>query len=902
MGIIDSVVRIVDFVFQGLILLLLVWYALHETKLFKRLFNRVLTAFPRNWITEAFLFTAVIGGSYALGLITNSVAFLALEPAHENVIKYTQATHNLHVFSLRLTLSPIESFALFARLNPPDQPTLEEGQHVESLCEDIAWENRQHDVAQAALEPLVKQLRVLRGAMLYLFLFVLVSISKLVIRMVRFLFGWHLPPRWPLPLLYGTIACLLYLICMNAWAYVEADYHLTVYYGVRTATLKTGETSPSPWNKECSKDIQADAQQVVQMLDDWYDAAARGDGPRYFSLFTDDAIFMGTDPQERWTLPRFRALFAPRFDGRNAWTYKAMERYVLFSADGQSAWFDEKLISPKYGQLRGTGVVVHPQDKWLIKRYSLTFVIPNPGVQKIMDILNPSANPSIPSKKMPSDNSLLAPHYVTIGVNFLIVIIIVWMLRCPALGINRILESGLLRLRSASLNTQFVRTALALYAFRSAGTLVIECFLSYRVAKGYQQSYLDWPCWAVLFGDVFAMASLWIWLNILRGTPRGTAWQLSLAVGIIALVDFVLCPVHNESWKLFPSAVLNVLALLFAIGTVTFRYPRRSTAFRIIFAGYALAEAQAYGPTLYGIPAPEALIYYLLGFCELILFLLLCHLLLGPPYDVKEVRLRNVLRRPSNYFRLKHVILVVALLLFILDQIGSWKDHPAPHIIIALVIFVAMFGVRQRRSNFDRLKFNEKFWRDFIDTATAREDERKLWDFKRTLTIWNMKGMTDEERDQAKVSFAEDVAAFANALGGVLIIGVEDASRSIVGVSDSHQERENQIRTAEDTLKDYLVSDTDTGSLASFEQILTSSKRCIVVVVGESPRLVEVKNCNSEYSHVIRREGNNIKLVTHEVLQLASRKMSREDVSYKFLFELEQFTENNRPIGNNAQT
>ena len=136
---------------------------------------------------------------------------------------------------------------------------------------------------------------------------------------------------------------------------------------------------PTPLAKE-----QSEAQEVGAMLDRWYEAAARGDGPGYFSHFADDAIFLGTDPDERWALQDFRARFESSFDGRNpAWIYVAKERHVLFSPDHKIGWFDERLQSPHLGELRGTGVVVKLRGTWKIEHYSLTFLISNGVVEEL---------------------------------------------------------------------------------------------------------------------------------------------------------------------------------------------------------------------------------------------------------------------------------------------------------------------------------------------------------------------------------------------------------------------------------------------------------------------------------------------------------------------------------------
>jgi len=127
----------------------------------------------------------------------------------------------------------------------------------------------------------------------------------------------------------------------------------------------------------------SDEQKVASMLDDWYKAAATANAEQYFGHFADDAVFLGTDPGERWTLAEFRKLYS-----KPSWTYVPQERHVSFSADGSTGWFDELLLSPKYGKLRGTGVVVRSGDTWKIRHYSLTFLVPNQDVDKLVTIIN----------------------------------------------------------------------------------------------------------------------------------------------------------------------------------------------------------------------------------------------------------------------------------------------------------------------------------------------------------------------------------------------------------------------------------------------------------------------------------------------------------------------------------
>src|ERR1700683_1072645 len=83
---------------------------------------------------------------------------------------------------------------------------------------------------------------------------------------------------------------------------------------------------------------------VEAVLNDFHDAAAKGDYTRYFSHFADDAVFLGTDPSERWTTSEFRVYAKSAFE-RGGWTYVPVKRNVFLSKDGQVAWFDESLAS-----------------------------------------------------------------------------------------------------------------------------------------------------------------------------------------------------------------------------------------------------------------------------------------------------------------------------------------------------------------------------------------------------------------------------------------------------------------------------------------------------------------------------------------------------------------------------
>jgi pimeloyl-ACP methyl ester carboxylesterase len=119
---------------------------------------------------------------------------------------------------------------------------------------------------------------------------------------------------------------------------------------------------------------------IAQILDSLHDAAAKADEARYFDLYAPNAVFLGTDAKERWTLDEFKAFAHPYFAKGKAWTYTPVKdgRFVLVEGENQDvAWFDEKLENAKLGLCRGSGVLIRTAGGWKIKQYNLTMLVPN---------------------------------------------------------------------------------------------------------------------------------------------------------------------------------------------------------------------------------------------------------------------------------------------------------------------------------------------------------------------------------------------------------------------------------------------------------------------------------------------------------------------------------------------
>jgi len=183
---------------------------------------------------------------------------------------------------------------------------------------------------------------------------------------------------------------------------------------------------------------------------------------------------------------------------------------------------------------------------------------------------------------------------------------------------------------------------------------------------------------------------------------------------------------------------------------------------------------------------------------------------------------------------------------------------------------------------------SERFWRKFITKAReARTGESQLWDFKETLTVWQVKN--DPARRQAKITFAEDVASFANASGGVLIIGLND-KRQVVGIGEGRL-LESRLKVARDVIAEYIVNDRD---LASFRQVAVGEKGkekiCLVVVVSQSRQAVGVSDGGGRYSYPVRRETGITRPPRDEV-QIS--KLDVKSDNRDFMHKLQQFIHDN---------
>ena len=111
------------------------------------------------------------------------------------------------------------------------------------------------------------------------------------------------------------------------------------------------------------------------LIDGLHQDAHEGNLQTYFHRYTPDAVFLGTDKSERWTIDQFKVYAEPAFEDGHGWTYSVKERN--WEGEGTTRWFDEVLLNEKLGHCRGTGVVELIDGEWKIAHYALTMLVPN---------------------------------------------------------------------------------------------------------------------------------------------------------------------------------------------------------------------------------------------------------------------------------------------------------------------------------------------------------------------------------------------------------------------------------------------------------------------------------------------------------------------------------------------
>ncbi len=129
----------------------------------------------------------------------------------------------------------------------------------------------------------------------------------------------------------------------------------------------------------------AQQSELDAFVDNWHVAAAKADFDTYFGAMTDDFIFLGTAPGERWDKDAFAVFSRPYFDRGTAWDFKPSNRQWVTDRSKKIVWFDEDLSTWMEG-CRGSGILVKEKGEWKLTYYNLTVLIENEKIEPFIDL------------------------------------------------------------------------------------------------------------------------------------------------------------------------------------------------------------------------------------------------------------------------------------------------------------------------------------------------------------------------------------------------------------------------------------------------------------------------------------------------------------------------------------
>jgi hypothetical protein len=122
-----------------------------------------------------------------------------------------------------------------------------------------------------------------------------------------------------------------------------------------------------------------------KLVNQWHVSAAKANFQKYFDATTNDFIFLGTAPGERWNKADFQLFCKPYFDKGKAWDFKPSNRQWNVISNGTIAYFDEDLQT-WMESCRGSGICVLENGEWKIAYYNLTVLIENEKIKEFIKL------------------------------------------------------------------------------------------------------------------------------------------------------------------------------------------------------------------------------------------------------------------------------------------------------------------------------------------------------------------------------------------------------------------------------------------------------------------------------------------------------------------------------------
>lgn len=275
---IDSLVRVFEILAQGALAVAVVGYLLIWVHPIKRAVTdhlRSAHTFVLSGWAEPLAKTAaavvVIAGVYFLGVITNVVGYWLLDPAHEAIIANTAS-----IIAQPDTTAPMSSWEVLYLPFSRNAKSEHKAQYLHYLSEEASWRNTNLEGMKHALDPLLKQIRILRGTVVCALLFAILA----GVRVLYFLIALVVLPLLPTTVQSGLVsttvtadpssasrarslriciarvalahtvyfvgALVVYASVMPAYRTIETEYHLLAHYGAVEGERSFRQAHPHP--------------------------------------------------------------------------------------------------------------------------------------------------------------------------------------------------------------------------------------------------------------------------------------------------------------------------------------------------------------------------------------------------------------------------------------------------------------------------------------------------------------------------------------------------------------------------------------------------------------------------------------------------------------------------------
>jgi len=137
---------------------------------------------------------------------------------------------------------------------------------------------------------------------------------------------------------------------------------------------------------ETNVDTTAAKSQIHALMDSMHNALSDKDTKKMVSFFTDDGLYLGTDPGEYWDKKKLSAQADSASKDTASFAHNVTRRDIIFDDDGRSAIVIEQYIFPMISMkmmIRSIARVDKKSDHWMIDFFSWNFIPKNEDVPKL---------------------------------------------------------------------------------------------------------------------------------------------------------------------------------------------------------------------------------------------------------------------------------------------------------------------------------------------------------------------------------------------------------------------------------------------------------------------------------------------------------------------------------------